>query len=145
MHPSQSQTDPTDRCPTRPGLIALVDPLLLNRRPAGLLVVGVVLRRGRLHLVVRPSETPPPGLFHHPAPRCWRAVGLVVDVTTRRHDGDRPRSGRLVHLVDRYGATITRLASDGRPPRTATEGHGPLDDLCRRLLGISPATGTGRP
>lgn len=140
MHPSQPRTGPTTGCPTRPGLGALLDPLLLDPRPSGLLLVGVLLRRNRLRTVVRPLEASDTHV-----PRCWRAAGLVTDVTTRRSDDDRPRPGRLLHLVDRHGSSLTRLATDGHPPRTANEGRGRLDDLCRRLLGISPSAGRGQP
>ncbi len=146
MHPSQFQTGPVAGCPARPGLIALLDPLLRDSRLTGTFLVGVVLRRGRLRRVVRAFEAPTDATPLDRVPLCWRATGLLVDVSTRRSDEEHPRQGRLVHLVDRHGDALTRLIVEGGHPRTATSGHGPVDEICRILLGLNrPTAETDRP
>lgn len=127
--------------PGRPGphldLDALLDDLLASDAVLPL-VVGLSLRHDRLVLTTRPF--PRSGALPE-VPACWRAVGLAVEAATRRNDAHPSVPaipGRLVHLVDRSGRSRTRLASDGRPPRSATSGVGPLDDLCRSILGLSP-------
>ncbi len=122
MHPSQFHTHPAASCPARHGLVALLDPLLQRSQPTGTFLVGVLLRRGRLHRVVRAFGQPDDLVTGGRVPACWSAVGLLVEVTTRRSDDHLPRPGRLIHLVDQHGAAFTRLAAEGSPPRTATGG-----------------------
>ncbi len=148
MHPSRFHTYPVANCPARPGLVTLLDPLLQRSQPTGTILVGVLLRRGRLHRVVRAFGQPDDLVTGGRVPACWRTVGLLVDVTTRRSEDHLPRPRRLIHLVDRHGAAFTRLAVEGNPPRRATGGEGPVDELCRLLLGLSRPTsppGTARP
>jgi len=119
-------------------LAAALDPLLAPDTALPLLV-GLLLRRHRLVVRTRPY---PADDDLPTAPACWRAVGLVVEAVIHRPEGNRPGvhpvDARLVHLVDRSGRSLTRLAEPGRAPRTALQGNGPLDELCRSILGLSP-------
>ena len=107
----------------------LSDPAL---RPP--LLVGLVMRFRRVRPVLHPlhdlTDSGPSSV-----PLCWRAVGLLLEVDVTRQGAS--HTGRILHIVGRYGCRITRLALDGGPPVSAFDGQGSLDDLCERLFEIS--------
>ena len=98
-------------------------------------LVGLVMRYRRVRPVLRPL-TSIDDLTLSPVPLCWRAVGLLVDVGVTR--SETALDGRMLHLVGRDGRHVTRLSLEGGPPFSAFDSQGSLDDLCWRLLGLSP-------
>ncbi len=74
----------------------------------------------------------------------WEGAGLVADATAWSTDpaADRdPTRVRLLHVVDRSGASASRLrplTGDG-PVLSPTEPEGHVDDACRRILGLPTA------
>ena len=98
-------------------------------------LVGLVMRYRRVRPVLRALASID-DLDLSPVPCCWRAVGLLVDVGVTRSGN--AINGRMLHLVGRDGRHITRLSLGGGPPFPAFDSQGSLDDLCWRLLGLSP-------
>ena len=126
---------PSIRSSTTQPLHERLDQLLDDPNLRVPVLVGLVMRYRRVRPVLR-ALTSSDDLDLSPVPCCWRAVGLLVDVGVTRYGN--ATDGRMLHLVGRDGRHITRLSLEGGPPFSAFDGQGSLDDLCWRLLGLSP-------
>ena len=69
-------------------------------------------------------------LIGRTAPSAWRGVGVIA---VARADS---RDIHLIHRVDRDGGSATAMVRRGEITRL-TDATGPIDDLCRRLLGMA--------
>jgi hypothetical protein len=79
------------------------------------------------------------------APSRWRAVGVVAHARARSTDGTwlPLHRGRLVHVVDRAGTSVTLLHGAAAVPLevgpTSEPAQGRVADACRRVLGLATA------
>jgi hypothetical protein len=67
------------------------------------------------------------------APSCWTAAALVAPATAVGPDGVADIA--LLHLVTRGGHSVSGRQLDGQID-LLSDGTGPVDDLCRRIIGL---------
>ena len=115
--------------PSVPGTERLVRRLLDLGDPRRPCLYGVSRRR---RLARRPVDTVDQ-LVGWTAPSCWTAVALAAPATAIGPDGAEDIG--LVHVVTRNGQGITGRRSAGHVD-VLTDGTGPLDDLCHRIIGL---------
>jgi hypothetical protein len=123
--------------------------LLLADHDTPSLAVGVAPDDESVDLVIRPLHRHPADeLIGFTAPPRWSAFGIVARGQTQAWPGAQPAAGsdvpppgtavRVAHLVDRSGATLTRMAdAEGRRLVLGEHTMGLIPDLCRRVLGLA--------